>query len=294
MNLASYIGQPHIKSLLAREIAQARTAALYRFPHVMLTGPGGLGKSRLAQTIADEIGGKFLHISDPKNLTSRRMTDFLMKQLPVDGYTKGGRPIPGQVYPIVCFCDEAHKARGLVETLYDPLQDFRLTINGDPSWLPYFTFIIATTDPDKLPQSFKERFPLQYDLEHYTAPDLEAMILAAFPAYNPAHARAVAQRSRRNARIALHLAERVIVHGLAYFELQGISDDGCRKIERAYLKILGEAHRPMSLGSIAARMQQKPDVIAGEIEPYLQSLGLINIGPEGRTMVQMGRGRGDR
>jgi Holliday junction resolvasome RuvABC ATP-dependent DNA helicase subunit len=290
MRLAEYVGQDHVTKLLTREIAEARRKdALYRFDHVLLTGPGGLGKSTLAKCIATEISGTFLHISDPKMMTSARIVDFLMR-LPVDGYTKQGQPITGKVRPNVVFIDEAHRAAGLVESLYDPLQDFQLTINGTPSWLPFFTFIAATTDPDKLPASFKDRFPLRYELRHYATDELATMICDRLPGYDRGLASEVAQRSRRNARLALSYAGRVVVHGLEYFDHVGIDENGCTALEQEYLTVLGASHRPMSLSSIANRLQQKTTVIAGEVEPYLLALGLINIGPEGRTVCNPGRG----
>jgi Holliday junction resolvasome RuvABC ATP-dependent DNA helicase subunit len=96
---------------------------------------------------------------------------------------------------------------------------------------------------------------------------------------------ATADRARGCARAALDLAETVSRHGVGAFDLLELDDLGLDNIGRAYLAALASAGRPLSLNTIASMIQEDPQVVKTEVEPYLLRLGLIAIESNGRLLL---------
>lgn len=292
--LKDYVGQARVRGLVAKELEGGA------FPrHMLFYGMPGLGKTSLAGVVAREAGLTFHSWQASKEMTGRRLTQLLF-DLPIIGYTPTGHPvapgIPNSYSKHLVFIDEVHELPEF-EPLYPVLED--RTLNPDPnggtSWLPYTCFIVATTDPNKLPKAFKDRFALDLRLDPYSVEDLGAMIRSHLgTAITKPDALNVARRARGNARKALTYAESVIRHGMGYFEAMGIDSDGLTPLDRAVLDALVRAGRPISLNTLAAMVQESPATLRDVVEPALIAAGRMEITPKGRQAVGalMGGSRG--
>jgi len=205
--------------------------------------------------------------------------------LDVTGYDEGGTPGPGAAKHLI-FIDEVHELPDF-EVFYPVLED--RTVNPDPyggaSWIPMTTFIFATTDPFKLPKPFVDRLPLQLRLDPYADDEIEAIVKFNHPKLTKPEIKAIAARSRGVARVAVNFADSVAVHGLSYFDAMEIDDRGLTRLDRDVLAALDRAKRPVSLSTLAAMVKENPTTIANVVEPYLLSMGLMEITSRGRAAV---------
>ena len=189
--LADFVGQPAIKDQLAVfiEAAKSRGEAL---DHVLLAGPPGLGKTSLAQIVANELGVEFVPTAGP---ALERKGDVASHLTALE---------PRSVF----FVDEIHRLpRALEETFYPAMEDRRLPITvGQGAGarvvtldLPEFTLIGATTRTGLLTTPLRDRFGVTHRLDLYGPDDLaeiverSAGILGGRPA--PAHRAALSAPS---------------------------------------------------------------------------------------------------
>src|SRR5450759_2069544 len=203
--LCEFIGQPALREQLAVaiEAAGARGEAL---DHLLLAGPPGLGKTSLAQIVANELDVPFVQTAGPALERKGDVAAFLTALEP----------------RAVFFVDEIHRLpRALEETFYPAMEDGCLPITvGQGAGarvvtldLPPFTLIGATTRSGLLTTPLRDRFGIQHRLEHYEPADLarivkrSARLLAV--AIEDGGAIAIAQRSRGTPRVANRLLKRV-------------------------------------------------------------------------------------
>lgn len=279
--LADYVGQKRVKSILELEL---RNGGQPR--HTLVYGRQGLGKTSLSLCLANDADLRFVHWQATAAMTARTLAQALY-DLPVTGYAKDGTPGPDAV-KYCLFLDEVHSMNSAAfEVLYSPLEDreLRPDPNGGVSWLPIFTMVAATTDPNQLPGPFADRFPLKLRLDPYSAEDLAEMVRAKFPALDGPDAMEVAKRSKGSARQAVDYAESVVRHGLEIFELYEVDSEGWTPLDRAVIAALRKANRPLSLNTLAAMVRENPATIRDVVEPALLSAGLMEIGARGRSAV---------
>lgn len=285
-NLKSYVGQSRIKALIDAELKGGA------FPrHILLYGLPGLGKTSLAGVVAHEAGIRFINWKASREMTPRKLTGDLF-QLSVNGYDAGGQPVGPACDKYLVFIDEIHDLPSF-EVLYTALED--RTLNPDPhgkvSWLPLICFVVATTNPNALPKPFRDRFPLKFRLDPYTAGDLVDMIGSHFGSSVPKKtAREIATRSRGNARDCINYTESVLRHGLEYFDLMEIDAAGLTALDRAVLDALRSAGRPLSLNTLAAMVREDPATVRDVVEPALLTAGLMEITSRGRQAVGLNYG----
>src|SRR5689334_24077497 len=166
--LEDFIGQEGLKDQLSVfiEAAKQRGEAL---DHVLLAGPPGLGKTSLAQIVAAELDVPFVQTAGPALERKGDVAAFLTALE------------PGSVF----FVDEIHRLpRALEETFYPAMEDRRLPITvGQGAGarvvtldLPPFTLIGATTRTGLLTTPLRDRFGIQFRLEHYDAGDLARIV----------------------------------------------------------------------------------------------------------------------
>src|SRR5215475_2719566 len=166
--LAEFIGQTKVKENLAVAIEAARSRG-EAMDHVLLYGPPGLGKTTLANIIANELGVAFQQTSGPtlqiKGDLTAILTNLQNKQ--------------------VLFIDEVHRLQpALEEILYSALEDYKLDIiiGQGPSARTHtmevqpFTFIGATTRAGVLSSPLRSRFGILLRLEFYTNQELRIII----------------------------------------------------------------------------------------------------------------------
>jgi Holliday junction DNA helicase RuvB len=271
---ANMIGQDRVMDLLRAECSGRSMPR-----HMIFAGGAGLGKTTAARGVAVATGAILTELLAGKLLTPRVVAAKLM-DLDITGY-------PGDGVRHVVFIDECHK---LIDTVqwHNVLTDFEL--NPDPyngvSWLPRnLTVIAATNFPNQLPQPFKNRFGLKLRFDPYSNDDIARIVARSYPGLSADEIAAIAARARGCARSALDLAETVSRHGVGAFDLLELDDLGLDNIGRAYLAALAGAGRPLSLNTIASMIQEDPQVVKTEVEPYLLRLGLISIESNGRVLL---------
>ncbi|WP_114594732.1 Holliday junction branch migration DNA helicase RuvB [Euzebya pacifica] len=294
--LSDFAGQPQS----TEQLAVVLQAALQRgepAPHLLFSGPPGLGKTTLAQIVAHEmgVGTAFKSTSAPSLEKPGDLVALLTSREPGD----------------VLFIDEVHRLpRVLEEILYPAMEDFvvDIVIGDGPDAkslrlpLPPFTLVAATTRSGLLSAPLLDRFGLELNFEFYDDDTLAGIIarsarLLGTDITDQAAAE-LGCRSRGTPRIANRLLRRVrdyaqvqgngtidaatLAGGLALF---GIDSIGLDKISTRVLDVLTGTYagRPLGLKTLATAVGESPDTIEDSVEPFLIRKGLIDRTPRGRT-----------
>lgn len=297
--LNEFIGQQHLKSNLKVFIdsAKARSKAI---DHILFFGPPGLGKTTLAQIVANELGVGFKATSGPILLKAGDLAAILTNLKEND----------------VLFIDEIHRISANVEEiLYPAMEDFQLDlmIGEGPAArsirvdLPKFTLIGATTRSGLLASPLRDRFGIPMRMEFYTPQELAFIVKRNSELLNVKitedGANEIAKRSRGTPRIAVRLLKRVRDFALVYGDNvidQNISDlaltkldvdyMGLDSIDRKYLHCICDFYDggPVGVETIAAVLSEKKDTLEEVVEPYLMQKGLVQRTSRGRIVSKEG------
>jgi holliday junction DNA helicase RuvB len=296
--LREFIGQKKVKDNLevAIQAAKSRGEAL---DHVLLYGPPGLGKTTLANIIANELGVPFQQTSGPtlqiKGDLTAILTNLRERQ--------------------VLFIDEVHRLQpALEELLYSALEDYKLDIiiGQGPSARTHtievrpFTFIGATTRAGLLTAPLRSRFGIVLRLEFYTHQDLKIILersaeILGVEIDEPG-AMEIATRCRGTPRIANRLLRRVrdyaqvkgegkIDKATAQRALEMLEVDrfGFDEIDRKLLETIINKYQggPVGLKTLAASLAEEPDAIEEIYEPFLMQIGFLDRTPSGRVATHL-------
>lgn len=295
--LNEYIGQTQVKDNLSIFIkaAAARHEAL---DHVLLFGPPGLGKTTLANIIANELNVNIRVTSGPAIERQGDLAAILTNLGDND----------------VLFIDEIHRlSKTVEEILYSAMEDFALDIiigKGPAARsvrldLPHFTLIGATTRLGAIAAPLRDRFGVQCCLEFYKPEELQFIITRAAEILNvkidKEGALEIARRSRGTPRIANRLLKRVRdfaqVLGVEVIDRQ-LADEALAKLEvdrygfdRNDRKILTTIVKtfgggPVGIETIAAAVSEESSTIEDVIEPYLMQHGMLNRTSRGRMATR--------
>jgi Holliday junction DNA helicase RuvB len=291
-----YIGQEQIKKNL-KVFIMASKKRNEPLDHILLFGPSGLGKTTIANIIANEMVAQIKTTSAPMIEKSGDLAALLTNIEEGD----------------ILFIDEIHRMSPTIEEiLYSAMEDFRLdiiigsgavaqTIKID---LPKFTLIGATTRVGMVSQPLRERFGMHFRMQFYTPEELAKILeLASIKLSKRVLKDAsleIAKRSRGTPRIALRLLRRVrdfaevanedkisletTKYGLNQL---GINHLGFDEEDIKLLELLMSAKgRPMGLSTIAAALSEDEGTIEDVLEPYLIANGYIERTARGRVATQ--------
>ncbi|MCI5939460.1 MAG: Holliday junction branch migration DNA helicase RuvB [Bacilli bacterium] len=297
--LNDYVGQSNLKEVLNIFIqtAKKRNECL---DHVLLYGPPGLGKTTLANIIANEMGAKFRSLSAPSITRVADLASFLSNVEEGD----------------VVFIDEIHRLPKVVEeVLYSAMEDYYMdiiigkdstasTIRVD---IPPFTLIGATTRCGDISSPLRDRFGIVNQINYYTNEELKDIVkrtskVFSFDIADDA-AYEIARRSRGTPRIANRLFRRVrdfsqffssdknrieLDVTMAALSKLNIDNYGLNETDHKYLNAIIHKFKggPVGLGTIAATISEDLTTLEDVYEPYLLQEGFITRTPRGRVATE--------
>ena len=294
--LCDYEGQPVVREQMEIFIGAA-TARKEALDHTLIFGPPGLGKTTLANIIANELGVNLKSSSGPVLERAGDLAALLTNLEEGD----------------VLFIDEIHRLSPAVEEiLYPAMEDYQLDImvgEGPAARsikidLPSFTLVGATTRAGLLTSPLRDRFGIVQRLEFYNVKDLTGIVARSAGllgvAIDEAGSKEVALRSRGTPRIANRLLRRVrdyaqvkfngdVIQEVADLALNMLNVDthGLDHMDRRLLLAMIEKFGggPVGVDSLAAAISEERDTIEDVIEPYLIQQGFMMRTSRGRVVT---------
>lgn len=295
--LGEFIGQTDLKHKLDIFLSAAKQRG-EALDHTLFCGPPGLGKTSLAHVLAREMGSQLVATSGPALEKSGDLAAILTSLNPRD----------------VLFIDEIHRLNRVVEeSLYPALEDFHLDIvlGQGPSArvmklnLPPFTLVGATTRAGLLTSPMMGRFGMVLRLEHYSAPELQMVLVRSAGILKcrieMEGALEIAKRSRGTPRIANRLLRRVrdfaeikadgVISASvasAALEMLDVDRQGLDAMDRLFLTTIIEKFGggPVGIETLCSALGEERETLEDVYEPYLLQIGFLNRTRQGRVATE--------
>jgi len=295
--MAEVVGQRNVMEKLSIAIAAARKRG-EPLEHILFYGPPGLGKTTLANVIANEMNTAIRVTSGPA-LTKQGDVMGLLSNISAGD---------------ILFIDEVHRLSAPVEEfIYPAMEEFKVDFTVDSGLhaktinfpLKRFTLIGATTRAGLLTAPLRSRFGMLYHLEFYNREELTLILKRSARVLElscqDGTLERIASRSRGTPRIANRLLKRVRDYAQvkgsgkltsqiveSSLKMERIDELGLDDLDRAFLKALIQVYDggPAGIEALAATLGEERDTLEDVVEPYLLQIGFVRRTRRGREITR--------